>query len=287
MSSYKHWKSTLFGLVALFLVGGIFLFRAFSFEFYQIPSQGMLPTLDAYDYVKMNRRPVSSFKTNQQWKLNGETHPKVNDIVSFIHSEFDPGKQESFSNPKNIIYRIVAGPGMSVTLQDGILTIDQESLGNKELLRKQHTIYTLGNKEGLEEYKHIEESNADYTRIVILPVKSMNSYLYSPLVKDFPEVTCPSRGVPVDLKGQNTYFITLMKLLIQRESGKDLIINKQGNLVMEGEVLDTWTPADDYWFMMGDNRENAIDSRFMGFIPDQNITSIFNKTYQLFKKKDQ
>jgi signal peptidase I len=46
---------------------------------------------------------------------------------------------------------------------------------------------------------------------------------------------------------------------------------ENNKLVINGKEVSQYTFKQDYYFMMGDNRHNSLDSRFWGFVPEDHI----------------
>lgn len=83
----------------------------------------------------------------------------------------------------------------------------------------------------------------------------------------------PEKGKTVEL---NLKVLPLYKKIIREYEGNTLSV--LGNEIsINGEVVDSYTFKQDYYWMMGDNRDHSEDSRAWGYVPENHIvgTPIF------------
>jgi len=229
-----------------------FIIKVFLFEAYRIPTGSMENTLLVGDFLLVTKftygatTPRNIPFTNVRLpyvKLPGFKDPQQGDVIVF---DF-PGDRDEVESKEviNYIKRCVAVSGDKLQIINKTLYVNGKVFTNPPESRFA---------------KSLTPSSIQNPRI--FPKGSgWNEDNYGP-------ITVPKKG---DLLEINDINFEAWKYFIMKEGNK---IELRGNQVY---VNDSPLPNGqyevkrDYLFMMGDNRNNSLDSRFWGFMPVENV----------------
>jgi signal peptidase I len=194
-------------------------------------------------------------------KLPAIREPRRGDIVNFDY----PGFRDEVEPSTKVQYlkRLVAQPG------DTVLIIDKDLFINGREFPKSEGLQFL-DKTGNYRLNSLLEKNPQLKRSPnpkgnsnneIFPKGSgWNADNYGPLY-------VPKQGDVIPMTKEHYYW---WDTFIRRE-GHKVELSKDGKIMIDDKEADKYTVQRNYYFAMGDNRDNSLDSRYWGFVPRENI----------------
>ncbi|MFA5011243.1 MAG: signal peptidase I [Ignavibacteria bacterium] len=231
-----------------------FLIKVFLFEAYRIPTGSMENTLLVGDFLLVTKFTYGATTPRNipftdiripYVKLPGFKDPKPGDVVVF---DF-PGERDELKSHEvlNYIKRCVGVPG------------DEIKVVNKVLYRNGQI---FPNPPQSKFIAPLQPPNLANNRI--FPKNSgWNEDNYGP-------IRIPKVGDKIKIDNTNFEWY---KMFIMKEGYSNVILNPDGSLTADDMKFNDgmYEVKRDYLWMMGDNRNNSLDSRFWGFMPMENV----------------
>lgn len=238
-----------------------------------------------------------------QYRIPGFADIKRNDVVVF---NYPPELEHPLDLRVNYIKRCVAVPGDELVIADKKILINGNQMEDPPLMQYSYAVsvterinprilkqleisdYNEGGggylmyitpetAQKLEELPVVNEvkqltyvngqltqSKKDVGDDGIFPDKNLfpwNADFYGP-------ITIPAKGMTIEINAET---LALYGKVIEHYDHNEDAAILEGKLYLNGQEVSQYTFNQNYYFMVGDNRQNSLDSRFWGFVPEDHV----------------
>jgi signal peptidase I len=243
--------SKFFKIIILAILVAVLL-KAFIIDAYKIPTGSMENTLLVGDFIIVNKLAYSvSTPRNipmteipvKSYKLLSYSKPDRGDVIVF---EF-PGGRHELTPPTRVNYikRVAGLPG------DSIQIIKKSVYVNGRLSSEPNSLKIDGST----------ETNGKTDAGIFYSGEKWNKDFYGPVV-------VPKKGGVIQLDLAN---IEAWGMVINRELGRRAVSVEGTVITIDGRPVKEYRFTKDYYFVLGDNRDDSMDSRYWGFVPEDYV----------------
>lgn len=251
------------GLGSLFpVLAVVFVLRSFLYEPFQIPSGSMMPTLLIGDFILVEKFAYGIKDPITQTTLVETGKPQRGDIAVF-----------KYPLDKNVDYikRVVGLPGDTVHYDpvSKKLTITPACPTDKDCAPAQELTYSPQEKSNWFIGFEPEQGRLGQmkTRFFDLETEA--------------ERAKGLRGVDMQQRQETLGEVAHQTLTIPN------VVTSAGEYYQQpGSPANTWIVPKGQYFMMGDNRDNSADSRYWGFVPEENFVGKATGIWMSFEKQE-
>jgi signal peptidase I len=247
--------------------------------------------------------PVFGGKSYLEWikigyhRLPGFGHVKRGDCVVFNWPAENEGRP--IDKKENYIKRCIGEAGDTITIRERQVYINSTIFSNPEFSQSSYHVVTdgtgfsenaisrLGLRDGeaispVEFNFHLTNKEADemkaFGNVKRIDANTVPKDVYQDFifpfdskyhwnVDNFGPLYIPKKGATIKIDTSN---ISLYRKVIG-EYEQNKLEERNGQIIVNGQPITSYTFKMNYYFMMGDNRHNSADSRFWGFVPEDHI----------------